>query len=147
MLVLIGGTALITYTLTSRSSTPVVETPASEPSTPASSAGDSAVAKERLCAAFLQTTKGSTGRGGVVSDGELNTANVLRIVASVVTIQRATTNDVAPDVAELANAFVDGKLALANAALANESIEELVRLNGLGNEATRNLADACGIAY
>ncbi|PIB73108.1 hypothetical protein [Mycolicibacterium brumae] len=65
----------------------------------------------------------------------------------MVTIQRATTNDVAPDVAELANAFVDGKLALANAALANESIEELVRLNGLGNEATRNLADACGIAY
>lgn len=146
-----AAAATATYALTSRGPEPAPASEQSEPTvaaeTPAPTAAEAAAAKETLCAAFLQTTKGSTGRGGVVTDGELNTPNVLRILGSVVTIQRVTTDAVPSDLAGIAHTFIDRKLDLANAALATEPIEELVRLTDRGNEAARSFAAACGIAY
>lgn len=149
-LALMVATATATYTVTVKTTTPPaadVEPTQASPGEPEPSPAETTAAKEALCEVFLQTTRGSAGRGGVVVDGELNVPHVVRILGSALGVQRAIAPSLSPVLIRVANANIDGNLDLANAALANEPIDELVRLTHKGNEATRALADACGIRY
>lgn len=108
--------------------------------------GDASAAADRhLCDTFQATTAGSKGQGGVVTNGDLNEPVVIRILGSVIAVQAATTAEVSGDVASAAATYTDSSLRLANAALADEPIEQLVALTEAGNAATDALATACGI--
>lgn len=150
VLALMAATAAVTYAVTVWATTPPaadVEPGQAAPAEPNSDPAEATAAKDAICEVLLQTTRGSTGRGGVVTDGELNLPKVVRILGSAISVQRATTPALPPEFASLADTYVDRKLQLANAALANEPIDDLVRLNHAGNDATRALADACGLPY
>jgi len=106
---------------------------------------DAAAARQRVCDVFVIATKGNTGRGGVVVNGELNVPNVLRGLNSAVALENALSPAVPGDLAATTRTYIARALDLSTAATAGEPIERLIDLTLASNEAGFDLADRCGV--
>jgi hypothetical protein len=90
-------------------------------------------------------TKGNTGRGGVVVNGELNVPNVLRGLNRAVALENALSPAVPAELADATRTYITRSLDLSTAATAGEPIERLNELTIASNEAGFDLADRCGV--
>lgn len=133
----IALSATATYTLTRPA-------PREEATVPVSDS-DTAAAQQRLCDVFVMATKGNTGRGGVVVNGELNVPNVLRGLNSAVALENALSPAVPSDLAATTRTYIARALDLSTAATAGEPIDRLTDLTLASNEAGFDLADRCGV--
>jgi len=106
---------------------------------------DATAARQRVCDVFVIATKGNTGRGGVVVNGELNVPNVLRGLNRAVALENALSPAVPADLADATRAYITRSLDLSTAATAGEPIERLNELTIASNEAGFTLADRCGV--
>jgi hypothetical protein len=135
----IALSATATYTLTRPA--PREESAATVPV----SDSDAAAARQRVCDVFVIATKGNTGRGGVVVNGELNVPNVLRGLNRAVALENALSPAVPADLADATRTYITRSLDLSTAATASEPIERLNELTIASNEAGFTLADRCGV--
>lgn len=134
----IALSATATYTLTR----PV---PREESAVTAPVSDSDAAARQRVCDVFVMATKGNTGRGGVVVNGELNVPNVLRGINSAVALENALSPAVPADLADATRTYITRALDLSTAATAGEPIDRLTDLTLASNEAGFDLADRCGV--
>jgi hypothetical protein len=134
-------TAAITYALASGSGEP------DTPNRPTVTTGtDGAAATEQLCGVFRAAAKNQSGkRSGVVINGELNVANVLRTLNGAVALKNALSPAVPADLAAATRTYITQSLDLTTAATAGETIERLTELTIAGNETAVDIADLCGI--
>jgi hypothetical protein len=135
----IALSATATYTLTRPA--PREESAVSVPV----SDSDPAAARQRVCDVFVMATKGNTGRGGVVVNGELNVPNVLRGLNRAVALENALSPAVPAELADATRTYITRSLDLSTAATAGEPIERLNELTIASNEAGFDLADRCGV--
>ena len=135
----IALSATVTYALTRPA--PRAESAVSAPVTDS----DATTARQRVCEVFVMATKGNTGRGGVVVNGELNVPNVLRGLNRAVALENALSPAVPADLADATRTYITRSLDLTTAATAGEPIERLNELTIASNEAGFDLADRCGV--
>jgi hypothetical protein len=151
VLVVVGMaiTAIVLSTIALTRSTSVVTPPAPQPAaaTPQFSAGEQAAAKAQVCHAFDMSTRGPQGRGGVRTDGVVNTPVVLWDLNSAMAVQNTLSQAVPTDVAERARQFISASLNLSTAAMSDASTDENNRLNDIRNTAIDNMVTACGLSH
>lgn len=150
VLVLMAGTAAVTYALTRNGQTTATTTPApSSPSAqpPQYSAADQQSAKDNLCRIFDISVRGEKGQGGLRINGQTNLPVVLRTVNSAVAVQNALTPAAPPEVAAAARKYVNSTLELTTAAMGSPSVDEVNRLTAESNDAEYALADVCGLPH
>jgi hypothetical protein len=135
----IALSATATYTLTRPAHLEEATVPVSD------SDAAAAAARQRVCDVFVMATKGNTGRGGVVVNGELNVPNVLRGLNRAVALENALSPAVPADLAAATRTYITRSLDLSTAATAGEPIEQLKELTIASNEAGFDLADRCGV--
>jgi hypothetical protein len=142
--------AAVTYGMVSHSNAPTEKTvpSTSPPAPPIYSAAERSAAKQHVCEIFDASARGGKGKGGVITDGELNIPVVLRKLGSVVAVENALAPATPIEVAEAAHKYVDMALQLITAAMQSDaSIDELSRLTVAGNDATYAFADVCGLKH
>lgn len=143
-----AGTAAVTYAVSHNNSPSAASQPAAPaPQQPQYSATEQAAAKQQVCQTFDQSARGQQGQGGMRVNGQVNVPIVLRTVNSVVAVQNALTPATPPDVAAAAKKYIQTSLDLTSAAFGNASIDDLNRLNDIGNTATYAFADVCGLSH
>jgi hypothetical protein len=148
VLAAITGTAAVTYAVAHNKTTGPASAPSPAPTAqPQYSAADQAAAKQQVCQAFEVSARGEQGQGGVRSNGQVNLPLVLRTVNSVVAVQNALSPATPPDVAAAAKKYMQTSLDLTSAAMGNTPIDEVNRLNDIGNTATYAFADVCGLPH
>ena len=135
----IALSATATYTLTRPA--PREESAVTAPA----SDSDATAARQRVCDVFDMATKGNTGRGGVIVNGELNVPNVLRGLNRAVALENALSPAVPADLADATRTYITRSLDLSTAATAGEPIERLNELTTASNDAWYKLADHCRI--
>jgi hypothetical protein len=143
----IGATAAITYAITKSSSSA-----ASAPTTTTAvaqgvSPEEHAAAKKRVCEVFDTSSRGQKGQGGVVVDGNPNTAILLRTLNSVVAVRNAMSPATPNEITMAAQKYIDSALRLTTAATGDASVDDLTQLTVASNDATYALADACGLPH
>jgi len=142
----VAATAAITFNIAHNSAAPSKATP-TETAAPQYTATEVDAAKARVCQVFDASTKGQTGQGGMIKDGQLNVPLAVRTINGVVAVQNALAPATPPDVVAAAKKYVDASLALTTAATGTVSIEDGNRLNDLSNTATYAFADVCGLPH
>lgn len=144
----VGATAAITYNIAHNdaAAAPAKATPI-EKTAPEYTPAEVDAAKAHLCQVFDASTKGQTGQGGMIKDGQLNVPLAVRSINSVMAVQNALTPATPPDVAAAAKKYIDASVALTTAATGTASIDEGNRLNDLSNTATYAFADVCGLPH
>jgi hypothetical protein len=155
LMVAVGATATLTYTLAHSPTQPTTHTPAAAPageppmSAPSYSPAEQTAAKDRACHIFLTANTGLKNQGGIITNGEVNTPVVLRTINGVVALQDALTiPSMPPDFATTVRAYVSAKLDLTVAALDSRTpIDEVNRLNDAANGVTDDMAAACGLGH
>jgi hypothetical protein len=148
VLAAMAGTAAVTYAVAHNTTTGPGSAPSPAPTAqPQYSAADQAAAKQQVCQAFEASARGEQGQGGVRVNGDLNVPLVLRTLNSVVAVQNALLPATPPDVAAAAKKYMQTSVDLTTAAMGNAPIDEVTRLNDVGNTATYAFADVCGLPH
>ncbi|WP_457143250.1 hypothetical protein [Mycobacterium sp. URHB0021] len=144
----VAATAAITYALSNHEGgPPASSTPSSPAPVKTYSAAEQSAAKDGVCHTFDTNQRGSAGQGGLIDRGQLNVPVVLRAVNGVVALQNALSPASPSELTSAVKDYVSTTLDLTSAALANAPVEELNRLNDVGNAATYALADVCGLPH
>jgi len=144
----VAATAAITYNIAHNdaAAAPAKAAPI-EKTAPEFTATEVDAAKARVCQVFDASTRGQTGQGGMVKDGQLNVPLTVRTINSIIAVQNVLAPATPPDVVAIAKKYIDASLALTTAATGTAPIDEVIRLNDLSNTATYAFSDACGLPH
>jgi hypothetical protein len=145
-IVAVAAASAITYAIT-KNNTSSTTTPSPSSTAPTYTAAEQDAAKSKVCDTFAMSQRGVAGQGGLIDKGQINVPVVLRTLNSVVALQDVSSPAIPEALRTAVNSYVSTTVDLTTASLANAPIDELTRLNDVGNTALYGLADACGLPH
>ncbi|EHB44063.1 hypothetical protein MycrhDRAFT_6958 [Mycolicibacterium rhodesiae JS60] len=146
-IVAVAAASAVTYAITKNNASSATTPPSASSAAPTFTAAEQDAAKNKVCATFAMSQRGVAGQGGLIDKGQINVPVVLRTLNSVVALQNVSSPAIPEELRAAVNNYVSTTVDLTTASLANAPIDELTRLNDVGNTALYGLADVCGLPH